>query len=258
MSLYEINELKRVYGTRTVLDIPHLTIEEHKIHALLGANGAGKTTLLNLLAFLDTPTSGTISFRSHQVQFAEKNLRALRRQAIMVDQQPLLFTTSVFKNLEFGLEIRSIPKSERRRGIETALDLVGMRHFINSPAHNLSGGETKRVALARALVLKPKVLLCDEPTANVDEAHRSAIIDLLRHLNKKEGMSILFTTHHRNVATALAHNTIYLDEGSLRKEGEGNILPAFLEKKSAAAGSLGLRLKTVGFVSLQSREAISR
>ncbi|HDL08798.1 MAG TPA: ATP-binding cassette domain-containing protein [Desulfobacteraceae bacterium] len=232
MSLYAINALKKRYETRVVLDIPQLSIEEGSIYALLGANGAGKTTLLNLLAFMDVPTSGEIYFRSSLVRFIEKELRVLRRQVVMVDQHPILFTKSVFKNLEFGLKIRGIAKSERAYRIEEALDLVGMRQFMDTPAVNLSGGESQRVALARVLALKPSVLLCDEPTSNVDAVNQTIIIDLLKQLNKTKRMSIIFTSHNSNLASNLAHHTIQLDQGQLIDARKENLFPVFLRRDS--------------------------
>jgi tungstate transport system ATP-binding protein len=134
MKLFSLANITRIYDRRTVLDIPELEIEEGRIHALLGPNGAGKTTLLNLLGFLESPTSGAIQFQSKPVRYNETELQQLRRMAVVVDQHPILFTTTVYKNLEFGLKIRGIPPVERRHLIEETLDLVGMRSFIRYPS----------------------------------------------------------------------------------------------------------------------------
>jgi tungstate transport system ATP-binding protein len=215
MSLFSLVDITRVYGRRRVLDISQLEIEQNTIHALLGPNGAGKTTLLNILGFLEPPTSGEIQFRSRPVRFVESELQQLRRSAVMVDQHPILFSTTVYKNLEFGLKIRGITPGSRRRIIEETLDLVGMRSFIGYPAHRLSGGETQRVALARALALSPEVLLCDEPTSSVDVENQNLIITILRRINETQKISVLFTTHDRSQAARLAHHTIFLNQGSL-------------------------------------------
>jgi tungstate transport system ATP-binding protein len=213
--IYNISQLTKVYGTRTVLDIPLLKIEKGWIYALLGSNGAGKTTLLNILGFLEIPTNGNIIFRSNKVQFTESSLHPLRKTVVIVDQHPILFTTTVYKNLEFGLKIRQIPKKERELIIKEALELVGMRHLAAAPAHRLSGGETQRVAIARALAVNPQVLLCDEPTSSVDAENQVAIINILRQINEFKKITILFTTHDRLQVSSLAHHTLFLKDGRL-------------------------------------------
>jgi len=229
MSLFSLANITRVYDRRTVLDIPKLDIEENRIHALLGPNGAGKTTLLNMLGFLEAPTAGEISFRSKPVRFIEADLQPLRRAAVLVDQHPILFSTTVYKNLEFGLKIRGIAPGNRRRIIEETLDLVGMRSFIGYPAHQLSGGETQRVALARALALSPEVLLCDEPTSSVDVENQNLIMTLLRRINEIKKISVLFTTHDRSQAARLAHHTIVLNQGRLVPTMYENIFRGVLQ-----------------------------
>ena len=229
MKLFSLANITRIYDRRTVLDIPELEIEEGRIHALLGPNGAGKTTLLNLLGFLESPTSGAIQFQSKPVRYNETELQQLRRMAVVVDQHPILFTTTVYKNLEFGLKIRGIPPAERRHLIEETLDLVGMRSFIRYPANQLSGGETQRVALARALVLSPRVLLCDEPTSSVDVENQNIIITILRRINEIKKITVLFTTHDRSLAARLAHHTIFLNQGRLVPTMYENIFRGVLQ-----------------------------
>jgi len=229
MSLFSLVDITRVYDRRKILDIPELEIEENRIHALLGPNGAGKTTLLNILGFLEAPTSGEILFRSNPVRFIETQLQQLRRLAVLVDQHPILFSTTVYKNLEFGLKIRGIAPGNRLRIIEETLDLVGMRSFIHYPAHQLSGGETQRVALARALALAPEVLLCDEPTSSVDVENQNIIITILRRINETKKISVLFTTHDRSQAARLAHHTIFLNQGRLVPTMYENIFRGVLQ-----------------------------
>jgi tungstate transport system ATP-binding protein len=213
--LYRLSQLTKTYRNRTVLDIPFLEIEQGRIYALMGPNGAGKTTLLNILSFLDAPSSGSVHFCSHPVPFTEPALQTLRKEVVMVDQHPILFTTTVFKNLEFGLKVRQIAKSNRERMIAESLAMVGMQDFAQAPAHRLSGGETQRVALARAFAVAPKVLLCDEPTANVDEENQAIIINILRLINEQKKITIVFTTHDRTQAAALAQQTVFLNRGKI-------------------------------------------
>ena len=226
MTVYELTRVTKVYDARTVLNISNLRIDKNRIYALLGPNGAGKTTLLNILGFLERPTGGNIYFRSKPVRFVESELQALRRQVILVGQSPILFTTTVSKNLEFGLKVRKIAKRDRIRVIEEALDLVGMREFMSAQAHRLSGGETQRVALARALALSPEIFLCDEPTSSVDAENQLIILNILKRINETKRMTILFTTHDRAQAEAIADQTIVLDKGRLIRTGYENIYSA--------------------------------
>lgn len=226
--LYEIKNLTRVHGGRITLDIPELTLPAGKITSLIGPNGAGKTTLLQLLSFLDIPSSGTISFQSAPVRFVEKALQPLRQRVVLVDQYPILFTGSVKKNLGFGLKVRKIDKKKRDQLVAEALEMVGMQDFMYAEAHKLSGGETKRVALARALVVSPDVLLCDEPTANVDAENQEIIQNILALANKKEKISILFATHSLSQAERLSDQTLALKDGRLSELSRENVLPALI------------------------------
>ncbi len=224
MTVYTITQLTKRFGSRTVLNIPNLTIEDGRIYALLGPNGAGKTTLLNILGLLDAPTSGQVHYLGKPVRFNEVQLQVLRKEVVMVDQHPILFSTTVFKNLEFGLKIRRIAKKERERIIEETLDLVDMRSFIRAQAHRLSGGETQRVALARGLALSPKVFLCDEPTASVDAENQTTIMNILRRINADKKITVLFTTHDRSRAADLTHHTLVLDNGRLIPTAYENVV----------------------------------
>lgn len=211
--LFEIRDLTKVFSDRTVLDIPHLDFEKGFIYSLLGPNGSGKTTLLEILSLLSPPTAGRIRYNDRDVVFTENNLTPLRREIVMVQQNPVLFTTTVYKNLEFGLKIRGITKREREQIIEGSLDLVGMSDFINAEAHKLSGGETQRIAIARALVCSPRVMFFDEPTANVDVEHQIAIERIMMEINSQNKISVIFTTHNLNQASKLSRKVISLFEG---------------------------------------------
>ena len=197
--VYEISELTKVFDNRTVLDISSLTIERERIYAMLGPNGSGKTTLLNILGFLDPPTTGNILYCERPVNFAEAYLHNLRKTVVVVDQQPILFTTTVYKNLEFGLKIRKIPNKRRKHIIEEALDLVGMRAFAEARAHKLSGGETQRVAIARAIAVLPEVLLCDEPTSQLDADNVKAIMEVFKSIKENFNSLIVIATHDRSI-----------------------------------------------------------
>jgi len=229
--LYRAAGLKKVHGTKTVLNIPVLEVEKGRIVALLGPNGAGKTTLVHILGFLDVPSDGTLLYRNRPVAWSESRLQSLRREAVVVGQHPILFTTTVYRNLEFGLKVRRVPEKERRRITEATLDLVGMKAFAKSPAHHLSGGETQRVALARALAVSPQVLLCDEPTSSVDLENRAAIIHILKRINEEQKITVIFTTHDRFEAASLAQDTFYLEHGTLTNSPQDNVFSARLYRE---------------------------
>ena len=211
--LFEVRNITKTYGERTVLDISELDFAEGIIYALLGPNGSGKTTLLEILSLLLSPSTGTIRYEGRNVDFSGNHLFQVRRQVVMVHQNPILFSTSVYKNLEFGLKIRGIPKDERKKIIDESLDLVGMRPFAQAEAHRLSGGETQRVAIARALACSPKVIFFDEPTASVDVENQNAIENIITNINVQRQISIIFTSHNLLQATRLSHQVISLFDG---------------------------------------------
>ncbi|MBI5556429.1 MAG: ATP-binding cassette domain-containing protein [Deltaproteobacteria bacterium] len=213
--LYELRDVIREHKGGKVLDLPHLEIEAGRIYALVGPNGAGKTTLLNILAFLDRPTAGEIYFQGAQINDSKQPLLSLRRRVVMVDQYPILFTGPVWKNVEFGLKVRGAARQERIDRVREVLALVGMAGFYDAEAERLSGGETKRVALAMALAVRPEVLLCDEPSANVDEENQEKIIQILDRMNREHNTSIIFSTHYLEQGRRLAHAGLVLKHGRL-------------------------------------------
>jgi tungstate transport system ATP-binding protein len=232
VTLYTIIHITQRYLGREVLRIDHLDIEAGRIHALLGPNGAGKTTLLKLLAFLEPPTGGVLSFCSEPVNPAPDKLIALRRRVTLVEQHPIMFSTTVSANVEFGLTIRNMAREERRRRIEEVLTLVGLTRYSSAPAYKLSGGETQRLALARALALRPEALLCDEPTAGVDVDNQAIITELLRRINADLGTTIIFTSHDRTQAASLAHHLLILDKGRLVNSSHENVFACTLIEKT--------------------------
>ncbi len=221
--LFEIRDLKKVYRDRTVLDIAKLNFEKGIIYSLLGPNGSGKTTLLEILSLLIPPTTGKIKYNDKNIDFTGNNLTTIRREIVMVQQNPVLFTTTVNKNLEFGLKVRGVSKSRRENIIKESLDLVGMRDFMNAEAHKLSGGETQRVAIARALVCSPKVMFFDEPTTNVDVENKIAIERIFKDINAQKTISVIFTTHDLFQASKLSRNVISLWGGRIAPSISENI-----------------------------------
>lgn len=222
--ILNISDLTKRYGDRTILDISALSFKKGAIYGLQGPNGAGKTTLLNILALLEYPNSGSVLYKSKPVQYSEPHLQRVRKEVVLVDQLPLLFTTTVFKNLEFGLKIRGIEKEERKRQIFKGLDMVGMGNFVHAPAHQLSGGETQRVALAARLVLKPEILLLDEPTANVDAASAQQIKEAALMARREWNTTLIIASHDRGWLYDVCDQVMHLFKGRLFGSGKENIL----------------------------------
>lgn len=221
--LYKLDSIRKIHGNTVILDIDSLEIVEGKAYSLTGPNGAGKSTLLNLLAFLDIPSQGELVFQEEVVQYHQGKLQELRRKVVLVDQYPILFTGSVRKNVEFGLHVRGVSQKQKDRVVEEVLEMVGMQNFIGADAQTLSGGETKRVALARALAVSPDVLLCDEPTANVDVENQEIIVDILKKCSSEKGTSLVFATHSFSEARHLASHSIELRNGRLAPGGKSNV-----------------------------------
>ncbi|MBT8374755.1 MAG: ATP-binding cassette domain-containing protein [Deltaproteobacteria bacterium] len=227
--LYELKNLIKTYGNRTVLNLERLSLEKNKVVGLLGPNGAGKTTLLEILAFLIRPSAGDLWFKKEMVDFNSGKLLDMRRKVVLIQQQPLLFTTTVFKNVEYPLKIRKTPGIKRERIVKELLDLVGMEKFTHASAHKLSGGETHRVAIAQSLACFPKVILMDEPTASVDVENLINIERIIKEINRKKGISVIFTTHDLIQASRLADETLFLYEGKAAQSIYENIFSGYIE-----------------------------
>lgn len=223
MTLYSLKNIKKSFNGRTVLDIADLDIHPGNIYTLSGPNGAGKTTFLNILSFLLTPSSGQLEHRNIPVKFNETYLQPLRKSVILVNQHPILFSTSVYKNIEFGLKVRRIPHQKRKRIIESALDMVDMRAFINADARHLSGGETRRVAIARAIACSPDALLLDEPTADLDLESRLSIENIIRQIHTQKEITIILCTHDLSQASRLTTTNIYFLNGQVHDIYHENI-----------------------------------
>lgn len=197
-------------GDNFNLSIEHLELFPQRIYALTGPNGAGKSTLLRALALLSSPRQGTISFPAEKTD----NPAQQRQQVTLVEQSPYMLSGTVADNLAFGLKLRGIRGKEKQQRITTALEMVGLDGFGQRQADKLSGGEIQRVALARALVLRPEVLLLDEPTSNIDSKSLHAFEDLLSRL-PDFGVTVVFSTHDLSQPERLGGEMIRLENGRL-------------------------------------------
>jgi molybdopterin-binding protein len=216
-ALAELRNLTQCFGSRTVLDNVTLQIQDSEILALLGPNGSGKTTLLKALAFLLKPKSGEIRFKGEIV--TDKNSERMRLQSSLVFQGTVLFSTSVFNNVAYGLKMRKIPKSVINEEVRKALKLVKLEGFEKRSAKKLSGGEQRRVALARALVLRAKLLLLDEPTANLDPKNTSILEEVIAAVNRELKTTIVIATHNMFQAKTLPHRVALINDGRISEVG---------------------------------------
>jgi tungstate transport system ATP-binding protein len=211
---YQLSNVTKTYGARTVLDIPALTVAPGDILSVVGPSGAGKSTLLRLLALLEEASIGELSLHlgERQVTHASAST-ADRRQLAMVFQRPALLSRSVRANVGYGLRLRG--DRDGRGRVDAVLERVSLTPLADARPRTLSGGELQRVAVARALVLEPSVLLLDEPTANLDPANVRLIEKLVREQHTRYGTTIVLITHNIFQARRLATRVALLLEGKL-------------------------------------------
>jgi iron(III) transport system ATP-binding protein len=208
--------VKSYDGTTRVLDGIDLTIEPGELFFLLGGSGCGKTTLLRLLAGFLTAEQGTIRFGEREVS----KLPPERRDIGMVFQNYALWPhLDVAANVAFGLEVRRVSVSEREQRVHEALAMVGLGSYAKRRIGELSGGQQQRVALARALVLRPAVLLLDEPLSNLDAKLRIEMRQEIRRLCKQSGLTTVYVTHDQSEALSTADRIALLADGRVAQVG---------------------------------------
>jgi putative ABC transport system ATP-binding protein len=198
----------------------HLQVPAGEFLALMGPSGSGKSTLLNLIGGLDRPSKGTVSINGERIdQLSDRALAAWRARHVgfVFQLYNLMPTLSAERNVELPLLLTHLSKAERRKHVETALAVVGLTQRATHYPRTLSGGEQQRVGIARAVVTDPTILLCDEPTGDLDRKSGDEILNLLQGLNREHGKTILMVTHDPH-ASARASRTVYLDKGQLSTE----------------------------------------
>ena len=214
--VYRLEDIAYAYpgaASAFTLELESLSVGPGEILALVGPNGAGKTTLLALLAFLARPGRGRLEFRGGNPWASEESVVTARRDAVLVTHHPYLFKGTVADNISFGLKLRKFPEEERTARLRSALALVELEGFERKSVSGLSAGQAQRVALARALVLRPRVILLDEPTANIDAGLGLRMEAVLREVSRESGTTVVFSTHNFSQASRLADTLLYLSEG---------------------------------------------
>ena len=192
-ALLVIERLRKHFGERLLFDIEHFTIDAASAYVLTGVNGAGKSTLLRVLAGLEPAEASALSFDGKPLALAPYP-DAMRAAVVYVHQHPIMFSTSVAHNISYGLLARGVAKAQAQAEVAEAMAWAGVGHLHGSDPASLSGGEKQRVALARAKVLRPRLLLLDEPTANLDGAAREQVIALIPTLIAA-GSSVVMACH---------------------------------------------------------------
>lgn len=205
-------------GGVTVLDIPELEVQQGRIRALIGPNGAGKSTLLLMLAGLLKPEQGKIYFQGKPVD-SRTDLMFLRRHISVVFQEPLLLNNNVFENVALGLKFRKINKEEIKSRVQKALAYFGISHLEKRSARALSGGEAKRVSLARAFALEPQMLLLDEAFNSLDPPSRETVIEDLKQILEETKITAVLALHDREETLRLAQDVSVMNSGKIVQSG---------------------------------------
>lgn len=223
-TLLELRNVTKIYGQGEVqvkaLAGVDLRIARGEFVAVMGPSGSGKSTCMNLLGCLDTPTSGSYRFRGLEVGALSRDQRALLRRhylGFVFQGFNLLARTTALENLELPMIYRGIPAAERHRHARAALQAVGLANREDHTPGELSGGQQQRIAIARAIVTNPDLILADEPTGNLDSARSVEIMELLVRLNRERGMTIVMVTHEPDMA-AFARRIIHFRDGLIASD----------------------------------------
>ena len=220
-NLIEVQSVNKTYKrgeeTLVVLDDVSLEVQKGDFLALMGPSGSGKSTLLNLIGGLDTPTSGQIVVNEQHLETMNASALSTWRAnniGFIFQFYNLLPVLTAHKNVEIPLLLTGLSGSQRKEHVSTALNVVGLSDRGGHKPNELSGGQQQRVAIARALVSDPDILVCDEPTGDLDRNTATEILDLLQILNRDHGKTILMVTHDP-VAAEFSKRTLHLDKGKL-------------------------------------------
>ena len=212
-ALLTVGRLNKAHGTRTLFDIEALVLEAGAAYVLTGVNGAGKSTLLRVLAGLEAADAHGVAWLGTPVQLAPYP-RLLREAIVYVHQHPIMFSTSVAHNIGYGLVARGMSKVQVAHKVDAAMAWAGVEHLRDADPALLSGGEKQRVALARARVLDARLLLLDEPTANLDGAAREQVIALIPAL-VNAGSTVVMACHDRDLIGLPGVQRLKLRDGKL-------------------------------------------
>ncbi len=232
--IVKIDNVSKSYNKTSIINSISLTIDKGERVVILGPSGCGKTTLLRMVAGFIHPDKGRIAIDGFTVANNGKCLiEPENRQVGMVFQDLALWPhMNVYENLAFGLKAKKVPKIEREKRIGTILEKVQMVHFKNTFPGNLSGGQQQRIALARALVMQPKILLMDEPLSNLDIDLNLLLRKEILRLQEELAITMLYVTHDRDEAFSLATRIVVMGGGEIQKTGTVKEISEYLSKLS--------------------------
>ena len=245
LALIELNHLTKTFKGKTqtvdALKDINLHIEQGDIFGIIGMSGAGKSTLVRCINFLEQPTSGNVVIDGKDLaSLSSKELRQLRQQVSMIFQHfNLLSQRDVRGNISFAMEIAGMKRPQIEKRIDELLEIVGLTDRQHNYPSQLSGGQQQRVAIARALATNPKIILCDEATSALDPTTTTSILNLLREINRKMGITIVIITHEMSVVESTCTHVAIIDDGQLAECG--TVESVFSQPKSAAAKKLIFR-----------------
>ena len=240
--MIELKKLCKTYsladGSVEALRDVSLTIPDGDVFGIIGMSGAGKSTLVRCINMLERPTSGSVVIDGHDLtRMNEKELRQERRSITMIFQGfNLLMQKNCLRNVCFPLELAGVKKAEAVKKAQSLLELVGLGDKASAYPAQLSGGQQQRVAIARALATNPKVLLCDEATSALDPKTTGAILELIRDINRKLGITVIIITHQMSVVESTCRHVAILEDGQVVEQGE--VSAVFSHPKSEAARRL--------------------
>lgn len=242
MSFIELKNVSKVFNTKdgsveALKDI-NLSIEKSDIYGIIGMSGAGKSTLVRCLNYLEKPTDGAVIIDGNNLnELSEKKLRYERRSISMIFQHfNLLMQKNVLSNVCFPLKLRKVKRKEAEKKAYELLETVGLKDKAKAYPSQLSGGQKQRVAIARALASNPKILLCDEATSALDPQTTESILELLKKINQKYGITIVIITHQMSVIQEICNRVAIIENGKLVEEGIVDDI--FANPKSSAAKKL--------------------
>lgn len=216
-----LRDLRKVYGDVTALDGVSLEIARGTIHGIVGESGAGKSTLVRCLTGLERPTEGAIELAGQDIAaLGERDLRRARRRIGMVFQHVHLFDSrTALANIAYPLRVSGVGKAEANQRAQALLELVGIGERGSAYPAQLSGGQRQRVGIARALITEPDVLLLDEPTSALDGGTTNAILDLVRDIRDRLGVTVVIITHEMEVIRAVCDGVTLLEHGRIVETG---------------------------------------